>query len=49
MSKDIDYDLIINDGDCQAIAREYCEIGERFEEYLNSYSEILNTGPMSIK
>ena len=42
MANSIGYDLIVHDDNCQALSNEYYKLGERFEEYINRYSDILN-------
>ena len=42
MANGIGYDLIVKDDNCESIANEYYKLGNRFEEYVNRYSDILN-------
>lgn len=42
MSKGLNYDLVINDDDCQELGKKYFETSENLEVYFNLYSEILN-------
>ena len=43
MASSLCYDLVVHDDNCQELSREYYEFGERFEEYINRYSEILKS------
>ena len=41
MSTSLDYDIVVNDDACQEAGVEYKEISDKFTNYLNTYSSIL--------
>lgn len=41
MSDSLDYDIIVNDDACSVAGKEYKDMADKFNTYLNTYSGIL--------
>lgn len=42
MASGMNYDLVVNDSNFEAVGKEYYKFGQRLEDYIERYSNILN-------